>query len=331
MKNIILIITTFILASTSIYSFEIIEKKFKNSIQFDFSLKSGGSYNDINAKNQTELTRFVDSIRYSNGQLSPISYIFERKDQLYNLSAKYFIIEPLAINAKINSTLLSMTQREFFYFGVDEFLIDQKIAYDLEDKNEFILNDYQFGIEYYFLREKVIAAFTGYYSLSGINENVNYSPLDSTDLNRIQNHVTKADSILIYSDDFSFATPNIISFGGLFGYRFTSSYLELASNYELRTNEFKDQVVSHLAIELNNNDIFKIKGKLQYIDIIGDFDETIPYRPFRSNPQAENLNLTVGLSYIKDNIFAELNYGQTLYAKNSLNWGIVNFSLAYIF
>lgn len=331
MKFNLTILCIFIVLNSSLFSFEIVEKKFKNNVQFDFFQKSGGSFNDINGDNQTELTRYDNAIRYNNGQLSPINYIFERKDRLFNISGKYFLYEALAVKAKMSSTLLSMTQREFFYDSPSPEIVDQKIAYNLDDKSEFIIDNYQFGIEYYFLKGRWITAFTGYYAMSGINENVNYSTQDSTDLERIQNHVTLGDSILIHSEGFSFATPNIISFGGLAGYNFKTAYIELASNYELRTDGFANQVVSHLGFELNNNDIFKIKAKLQYTDIIGELNPLIPYRPFRANPQIENLNANVGFAYIKDNIYVDITYGQTIYAKNSLNWGQVSFSLAYLF
>ena len=169
------------------------------------------------------------------------------------------------------------------------------------------------------------------FSLSGLSDEVDYSTYDTTDIHRIQHYVTKGDSILINKQDFSYAIPNVLSFGGLIGYKFEGSYLELGSNYLSHSDEFKDQMISYLGVELTNNDVFKLKVQAQYTNIIGDFDKRIPYRPFRANPQNENFNITAGISYIKDNIFAELNYGQTIYAKNSLNWGQIHLSIAYLF
>ncbi len=331
MKKIIAIFITLFLFQIELLSFEIIEKKFKNSVQLDFNHQSGGSFYDINGKRQTELIRYVDSIRYTDNSLSPINYIFDKKEALYSLSAKYFLLENLATSINLSAIQLSMTHKEFFYYEISEWQTNQKISYNLKEKSQFNMNNYQLGLEYYFSKEKWVTNVNASFSLSGLSDEVDYSTYDTTDIHRIQHYVTKGDSILINKQDFSYAIPNVLSFGGLIGYKFEGSYLELGSNYLSHSDEFKDQMISYLGVELTNNDVFKLKVQAQYTNIIGDFDKRIPYRPFRANPQNENFNITAGISYIKDNIFAELNYGQTIYAKNSLNWGQIHLSIAYLF
>lgn len=331
MKKIITIFITLFLIHTNIFCFEIVEKKFKNSVQLDFNHQSGGSFYDVNGKRQTELIRYVDSIRYTDNSLSPINYIFDKNEALYSLSAKYFLLENLATSINLSAIQLSMTHKEFFYYGISEWQTNQKISYNLKDKSQFNLNSYQLGLEYYFSKEKWVTNINASFSLSGLSDKVDYSTHDTTDVNRIQHYISKGDSIQIYSPDFSYTIPNVLSIGGQIGYKFEGSYIEFGSNYLSRSSEFKDQMISYLGVELTNNDIFKLKVQAQYINILGDFDKKVPYRPFRANPQNENFNLTAGISYIKDNIFAELNYGQTIYAKNSLNWGQINLSIAYLF
>ena len=315
----------------NLFAFDIIEKKFKNNVQLEYNQRSGGSYFDYKGDNKTEFIRYVDSIRYINDELSPISYIFDKKESVVNISAKYFVLENLAVNGKINSLLMSLKQKEFFYYGVEEYNTNQKISYNLKDKSNFYINDYNFGMEYYLTKENFISAVNVAYSFSGVSNKINFNSTDTNDITILQYHISKEDSTLINSNDFTYSMPNVLSIGGILGYATNSTYIELGSNYLSRSDNFKNQLVSYLGVELKNNKEFKLKTQIQYTKVLDDLDNYIPYRPFKVNPQEENLNISAGLSFIKDNICLEFYYGQTIYAKNSLSWGQFSINASYFF
>lgn len=334
MKSIIIILSTFFLISIQLSSFEIIERKFKNSINFNFSQESGGSFYDINGNNKTELIRYVDSVRYLNDQLSPINYVFKSEKQLYSMSAKYFPIKNLGISAAIKSTNYSLDQREFLYFGFKEIMRNEKISYDLDSKSEFLVNNYNFGGEYYFTTENFISNIHANYTLSNIESDFAFISNDTLGTKQIQNHVSSLDSMYIAQPGFKIKEPNVSSFGFLLGYVIDKTYLEFGNTTHIRSGEFDNINTSYLAVELTKNRLFKLRAKLIYNKILssGDgFNEYIPYRPFRSNSQEENLFINLGLTYVSDKYFAEFTYGQTIIGYNTLNMGSINVGLSYFF
>jgi len=335
MKSIILIISIFILISIQLNSFEIIEKKFKNSINLNFSQESGGSFFDVTGKNRTELVRYVDSIRYTNDLLSPVNYVFSKADQIYSMSVKYFPIENLAISGSVKSTYYSLGQREFFYFGFKEFQRNEKVSYSLNSKSEFLINNYSFGGEYYFTKNKFISNINANYAFSAVENNFAFKSNDSLSAEQIQGSISTLDSIYIREDGFRITEPNVASIGFLLGYQFDKSYFEFGNTTHIRSGEFKNINSSYLAVELTSNSLFKMRAKLIYNKVLGSegetFDNQIPFRPFWSNTQEENLFINIGLAYVGEKYFAELTYGQTIFGYNTLNMGSINVGLSYFF
>lgn len=335
MKAIILIISAFFLISTQLNSFEIIEKKFKNSINLNYSMERGGSFFDINGSNRTELVRYVDSIRYTNDLLSPINYVFSQENQIYMMSLKYFPIENIAISGSVKSTNYSLGQREFFYYGFKEIQSNEKVAYSLNSKSEFLINNYNIGGEFYFTNDKLISNINVNYAFSGIENNFTYKAIDTLSPEQIQGSVSTLDSIYIREDDFRINEPNVASIGVLLGYQFDKSYFEFGNTTHLRSGIFKNINSSYLAVELTSNSLFKLRAKLTYNKVIGSgsktFDNEIPYRPYWSNIQEENLFINIGLAYVGEDFFADFTYGQTIIGYNTLNMGSINVGLSYFF
>jgi hypothetical protein len=321
-----------LLISSDLWSFEIVEKKFKNSIDFNYSQVSGGSFYDINGKNQTELIRFVDTIRYANNRLSPINYVFRRVDQIYNLNFKYFVIEGLALKAGLSSSSMKLEQREFFYFGFTEFFND-KVDYNLDTKNQFVINNMMFGTEYYFTKEKLISNVNIAYFRTGIEEDVRFISSDTIDPSRKQTFRSVLDSTQIVGGQFEFAEPNVISLGFLLGYRFEQFYLEFANNTLLRSGDFRNLNISHLAFEMTANEKFKLRTKIVYDRVLNSdgkrFDNDIPFRPFRANPQQESIFINAGIAFLQEKYMIDFNYSQVLIGFNILNWGGINLTFSY--
>ncbi len=332
MNKIILIAIIYFFVSIQIYSFEIIEKKFKNTIDFNYSQVSGGSFYDINGKNQTELIRYVDTIRYSNNRLSPINYVFRRIDQQYNLNFKYFLIDRLAIKGGISSSYMTLEQREFFFFGFTQFS-NEKVDYNLNEKSQFVINNMMLATEYYITKDKIITNINAAYFRSGIENDVQFISPDTIDPSRKQIFRSELDSIQILGSDFQFAEPNVISLGFLIGYQFETLYLEFANNIQIRDNDFRNINTSHIALEMTSNEKFKLRTKLVYDKVLNSdgqrFDNNIPFRPFRANPQQESFYLNAGLAFIQDKYLIDFNYSQVLLGYNILNWGGINLTLSY--
>lgn len=335
MKAIIVIISAFFLINSQLNSFEIIEKKFKNSINLNYSKESGGSFFDVNGKNKTELIRYVDSIRYTNDLLSPINYIFNKKDQIFSMSFKYFLIENLAVNGSIKTTDYSLEQREFFYLGFKEIQSNEKISNSLNSKSEFLFNNYNIGGEFYFTNDKLISNINVNYAFSGVENNFTYKSTDTLSSEQIQGSVSTLDSIYIREDGFQINEPDIASIGFLLGYKFDKTYLEFGNTTHIRSGEFKNLNSSYFAVELTSNRIFKLRAKLIYNKVLSSdgetFDKEIPYRPFWSNIQEENLFINIGLAYVGKDFYADFTFGQTIIGYNTLNMGSINVTLSYFF